>query len=188
MGADPATTMLQRRASAGDPRASEELLPLVYGELHRLALSFMQDERRQHTLQPTALIHEAWMRLIGDPSPQWNDRAHFVALAARAMRQVLVDHARRRDADKRGGGAVREPLDAALELFEERSTNLLDLDSVLEKLRGLDPQLARIVELRFFGGASNEEIASALGTSTRTVERGWKLAQAWLRSELERLT
>jgi RNA polymerase sigma factor (TIGR02999 family) len=179
MGADPATTMLLRRASAGDPRASEELLPLVYGELHRLALSF---------LQPTALIHEAWMRLIGDPSPQWNDRAHFVALAARAMRQVLVDHARRRDADKRGGGAVREPLDAALELFEERSTNLLDLDSVLEKLRGLDPQLARIVELRFFGGASNEEIASALGTSTRTVERGWKLAQAWLRSELERLT
>lgn len=186
MSVEPATTILLRQAAAGDARASAQLLPLVYGELHNLALSYMQDERRQHTLQPTALIHEAWMRLIGDPHPQWNDRAHFVALAARAMRQVLVDHARRRDADKRGGGAGREPLDATLELYEERSTNLLDLDSVLEKLRGLDPELATIVELRFFGGANNDEIAKVLAVSTRTVERGWKMARAWLRAELER--
>jgi len=186
VSAQPATTLLLRKAAGGDSAAADQLLPLVYGELHRLALGYMQDERRQHTLQPTALIHEAWMKLIGDPRPQWNDRAHFVALAARAMRQVLVDHARRRDSDKRGGGAVREPLDATLELYEQRGASLLDLDSTLEKLHGLDEELARIVELRFFGGASNEEIASVLGVSTRTVERGWKTAQAWLRAELER--
>src|SRR5262249_31683920 len=148
---------------------------------------YMSGERAHHTLQPTALIHEAWLRMLGERSSEWNDRAHFLALAARAMRQVLIDHARRRDAGKRGGGEQRLALDAALEVYARRGPDLLVLEEALARLEQLDPQLGRIVELRFFGGASNEEAAVGLGVSTRTIERGWKTAQAWLRAELDRV-
>jgi RNA polymerase sigma factor (TIGR02999 family) len=185
VGADSRTTLLLHRAAQGDVGAADELLPIVYAELHRLARGYMRDERAQHTLQPTALVHEAWMRLFGAPDPAWNDRMHFVAVAARAMRQVLVDHARRRGADKRGGGMTREPLDSAVALFEGRGADLVELDEALQNLRDLDPDLGRIVELRFFGGATNAEIAGILAVSTRTVERGWRTAQAWLRVRLE---
>lgn len=178
------TTLLLRRVATGDPEAANELLPLVYGELRDLAGRYMGGERAQHTLQPTALIHEAWLRLLGEQSAAAENRSHFVALAARAMRQVLIDHARRRDSRKRGGGEARVDLDLALELFEERGPDVLVLEEALAKLEKFDPQLVRIVELRFFAGASNEEAAAALGVSTRTIERGWKTAQAWLRAEL----
>jgi RNA polymerase sigma factor (TIGR02999 family) len=180
------TTMLLRRLAGGDQRAAEELLPLVYGDLHELAAAYMSGEREQHTLQPTALIHEAWLRLVAADQRGFENRAHFFALAARAMRQVLIDHARRRGAEKRGGRLERVPIDAALELYSEGGPDLVVLDEALRRLEALDPELVRIVELRFFAGASNPEIAAALGVSTRTVERGWKTAQSWLREELGR--
>jgi RNA polymerase sigma factor (TIGR02999 family) len=183
------TTLLLRRAAGGDAGAADELLPLVYDELRELAGRYMAAERAQHTLQPTALINEAWLRMLGErttgeQTPAWQNRAHFVGLAARAMRQVLIDHARRRDACKRGGGEQRLPLDAALDVYSESGPDLLVLEEALSKLETLDPQLVRIVELRFFAGADNQDAAAALGVSTRTIERGWKTAQAWLRAEL----
>jgi RNA polymerase sigma factor (TIGR02999 family) len=178
------TTLLLRRVASGDAGAANELMPLVYAELRGLAVRYMSGERPQHTLQPTALIHEAWMRMLGGPSNEWSNRSHFIALAARAMRQVLIEHARRRGADKRGGGEERLALDAALEVYERSGPDLLVLEEALANLERIDPQLVRIVELRFFAGASNEEAAEALGVSTRTIERGWKTAQTWLRAEL----
>ncbi len=178
------TTRLLRQMADGDARAGEELLPLVYAQLHDLARALMAGERRNHTLQPTALVHEAWMRLQGGQEMGSADRAQFLCVAAKAMRRVLIDHARRRNAEKRNGGLSKEPLDAALDAYAESGPDLLDLDQALERLDILDPQLVRIIELRFFAGASNEETAASLGVSTRTVERGWKTAQAWLRSEL----
>lgn len=176
-------TLLQR-LSDGDESAAEELLPLVYDELHSLARHYMAREKTHHTLQATALVHEAWMRLANDATPQWRSREQFLGLAARAMRHVLVDHARRRDARKRSGAAERLPFEALLELYEEAGPPMVELDEALAKLSVVDAQLVRIVELRFFFGASNEDIAQALNVSTRTVERGWKTAQAWLRAEL----
>ena len=179
------TALLLRRMDQGDAEASEQLLGLVYGELHELARGFMGGERGEHTLQPTALVHEAWLRLHGDDTPEFADRAHFMALAARAMRRILIEHARRRDAQKRGGGSVaREPLDEALAAYEHRSADLLALDEALEELEELDPQLVCIVEQRFFAGATNGEVAQVLGVSERTIERGWKTAKAWLRTRL----
>lgn len=180
------TTQLFRRLGAGDGSVADELLSAVYDELRSLARACMARERAEHTLQPTALVHEAWLRIVGDDAPRFVDRAHFVGIAGRAMRRVLVDHARRRDADKRGGAAAeREPLDEALIAFESRAFDLLTLSEALERLEALDPQLVRIVEQRFFAGASNAEIAASLGVSERTVERGWSTARAWLRSQLE---
>jgi len=168
----------------GDQEAAGELLPLVYTELHALAARFMGGERRGHTLQPTALVHEAWMRIqAGDGTPA-AERAQFLGLAARAMRRVLIDHARRRKAQKRGEGGEHLPLDHALDALAQSGPEPLELDEALERLEQLDPQLVRIVEQRFFAGASNADIAAALGVSTRTVERGWKTAQTWLRAEL----
>lgn len=178
------TTRLLQRLAEGDGEAGERLLPLVYDELYELARRYMAREKTHHTLQATALIHEAWIRLTHDESPQWSNREQFVGVAARAMRRVLVDHARRRDARKRSGSAERLPFEALLELYEESGPPMVELDEALAKLAEVDPQLVRIVELRFFVGASNEDIARALGVSTRTVERGWKTAQAWLRAEL----
>ncbi len=168
----------------GDAAAGTELLPLVYEELHALARSYMAAERREHTLQPTALIHEAWLRMGGGEPAGWQSRAHFVGVAARAMRRVLIDHARKRDARKREGAAERLPLDAVLDVFETSGPDLIDLGGALDRLEAIDAELVKIVELRFFAGASNEDIARALAVSTRTVERGWKTAQAWLRAEI----
>jgi RNA polymerase sigma factor (TIGR02999 family) len=178
------TESLLRRLHAGDAAAADELLPLVYGELRGLAAGYMRDERAEHTLQTTALVNEAWLRLSAGLESGVETRSHFVAVAARAMRRVLIDHARRRDAVKRGGGVRREELDDALAVFQESAPDLLALDTALAKLERMDPQLGRVVELRFFGGASNQEVAEVLGVSLRTVERGWQTARAWLRSEL----
>lgn len=175
--------LLQRLAS-GDEAAANELLPLVYDELYSLARHYMAREKAHHTLQATALVHEAWLRLANDSTPPWENRDQFVAIAARAMRRVLVDHARRRDARKRSGSSERLPFEALLELYEESGPPLVELDEALARLAAFDAQLAKLVELRFFFGASNEDIARALNVSTRTVERGWKTAQAWLRAEL----
>ena len=179
------TTLLLRRLDAGDEDAAGELLPLVYGELHDLARAYMARERMEHTLQPTALIHEAWMRLVGDETPEFVGRAHFIGVAARAMRRILIDHARRRKAEKRGAGADKLPFDEALDAFQDGAPDLVELDVALGRLEKMDAELARIVELRFFAGATNEETADALGVSTRTVERGWKTAQAFLRAEID---
>jgi RNA polymerase sigma factor (TIGR02999 family) len=175
---------LLRQLAEGDEAAGEQLLPLVYDELYGLARHFMARERTHHTLQATALVHEAWIRLSNDATPHWQNREQFIGVAARAMRRVLVDHARRRDARKRSGAAERLPFEALLELYEESGPPMVELDEALSKLAAVDPQLVRIVEQRFFFGASNDDIARALNVSTRTVERGWKTAQAWLRAEL----
>jgi len=178
------TTHLLRRMAEGDAQAGDELLPLVYDELYALARHYMAREKTHHTLQATALIHEAWIRLANDETPDWVNREQFVGVAARAMRRVLVDHARRRDARKRSGSGERLPFEALLDLYEGSGPRVIELDEALGRLGAFDPQLVKIVELRFFVGASNEEIAQSLNVSTRTVERGWKTAQAWLRAEL----
>jgi RNA polymerase sigma-70 factor, ECF subfamily len=174
-------TLLLNRMAAGDAAASEALLPRLYAQFHELAERMMRDDRRV-TLQPTALVHEAWMRLTGGA---FENREHFAAVAARAMRSVLVDHARRRAADKRGGGHARVPLDEVSALFQENVPDLLALDEALRRLDQQDPELGRIVELRFFGGLSVEETARVLGSSTATVTRGWRVARMWLVRELD---
>jgi RNA polymerase sigma factor (TIGR02999 family) len=178
-------TLLLRRMSGGDDRAAEELMPLVYGELHALAARFMGGHAAGHTLQPTALVNEAWLRLI-EPTlgATFENRAHFLGVAARAMRSVLVDHARRRGAQKRGGAHERVPLEDIAALFEERASDLLALDEALTRLSVMDPQLGRIVELRFFGGLSVEETAGILEVSEPTIVRGWRVARMWLKREL----
>jgi len=160
----------------------ERLLPAVYGELKRLAASYLRSERPDHTLQPTALVHEAYLRLQGQRSVMWSNRAHFYGIAARIMRRILVDHARRRGAAKRDGAVLRLTLvDAGV---DDRAPELVALDSALTTLEELDPQQARIVELRFFGGLTVEETADAAGISTATVKREWRTARAWLRREI----
>ena len=179
MEPNPATRLLQR-LNEGDERASQELYRLLYEELRRLARDALRPERGDHTLQPTALIHEAWFKLVDARAVRWNGRSHFFGVAARAMRQVLVDHARRRAAEKRGPGRERVPLDEALASFEGGAVDLLAVDEALERLARHDGELARLVELRFFGGLSLEEVAAALGRSPRQVELGWQTARAWL--------
>jgi RNA polymerase sigma factor (TIGR02999 family) len=169
--------------SKGDERALEELTPLVYDELRRLARSYMRQERSGHTLQSTALVHEAFLRLI-DQRVQWNSRAHFFGIAAQLMRRILVDHAKAQSAAKRGAGALRIELDEGLATTPHRDVNLLALDEALERLTKVDPQRSRIVELRFFGGLSNEESAEVLGVSPATIQRQWTGARAWLFHEL----
>ena len=178
-------TVLLRRARDGDAAAADELLPLLYDELRRIAVAHMAGERDGHTLQPTALVHEAWMRLADAPEHA-EDKNHFLSLAARVMRRVLVDHARTRKAAKRGGEQQRLPLDDALALYEQRDLDVLALDDALAGLEQMDAELARLVELRFFGGLSNGEAAEALGSSLRSVERSWATARTWLRDSLSR--
>jgi len=168
--------------AAGDSAASEALMPRLYAQLHDLAEGLMQGQGPQHTLQPTALVHEAWMRLTGG---EFASREHFAAVAAKAMRSVLVDHARRRGSEKRGGAQSRVPIDDVLELFHEGGPDVLAVDDALRKLAEQDPELARVVELRFFGGLSVEETARVMGSSTATVTRAWRVARMWLMRELE---
>jgi RNA polymerase sigma-70 factor, ECF subfamily len=163
----------------------EDLLPLVYGELKRIAARQLRGERSGHTLCTTALVHEAWVELAKLDRIRWQNRSHYLALAAQAMRRVLIDHAVAKRALKRGGGQPIEPLeDDAVAMVEARAAELLDLDAALVRLAALDPRQAKIVECRFFGGMSIEETAEALDTSPATVKRQWVLARAWLNREL----
>jgi RNA polymerase sigma factor (TIGR02999 family) len=168
----------------GDRDALERLMPLVYGELRRLAAYHLRGERSGHTLQPTALVHEAYMRLAVRSELHVRDRAHFFALAAQVMRHVLVDHARGRLRGKRGGGQTMVALDDALAVHERRDADLLALDDALSELSRLSPQQARIVELRFFGGLSLEETAETLGIAVARVRSDWTIARTWLHREL----
>lgn len=179
-------TQLLREWQQGNPSAAGDLATLIYGELRRLAAQRLRGERKEHTLQPTALVHEAWLRL-GDMRADWQNRGHFLAMAAVAMRRILVDHARQRDAAKRGLGAQHVPFDDALHdvpgpMPDDR---LLALDAALTRLDTLDRRQSQVVELRYFAGLSIEETADALGTSTGTVKREWAAARAWLYDAME---
>ncbi len=176
-------TQLLKEWSRGDEKALERLTPFVYAELHRLAAARLGRGRASHTLQPTALIHEAFVRLIQRPAPDWQDRAHFFGIAARLMRQILVDHARRRRAARHGGGAVAITLDES-RLPAKEVSDVVDLSDALEKLAAFDERKARAVELRYFGGLTQEESALVLGVHTNTVARDLLLGEAWLRKHL----
>ncbi|PYU35026.1 MAG: RNA polymerase subunit sigma-70 [Acidobacteria bacterium] len=169
----------------GDLDAREALIPLVYGELRRVARRYLGRERPDHTLQSAALVHEAYLRLVHKEPPQWQNRAHFFGVAAQLMRHLLVDHARNRRAAKRGAGAPRLSLDAQMVLPQKREVDLVALDDALNKLAGLDAQQSRLIELRFFGGLSIEETAVVLGISPATVKREWATARAWLQREMK---
>lgn len=166
--------------SNGDQAALAELTPLVDSELRRLAGHYMRGERRGHTLQTSALVNEAYLRLIDQKDIQWRNRAHFFGVAAQLMRRILIDHARRHQSDKRGGGALRVSLDESYAVTQARAIELLAIDEALERLAGMDARKGRIVELRFFGGLSMEETAEVLGVSLPTVQREWRAARAWL--------
>jgi RNA polymerase sigma factor (TIGR02999 family) len=169
----------------GDRQSVDSLLPIVYQELRRLAASYLRRERPGQTLQPTALVHEAYLRLMKDKPGRWQNRAHFCAIAAHSMRQILIERARARGAQKRGGIRQRVTLDDALVAGGERSIDLVALDQALERLAAFDPDQARLVELRFFGGLTIEETADAMDISPATVKRHWIVACAWLARELE---
>jgi RNA polymerase sigma-70 factor (ECF subfamily) len=179
-------TRLLADVRLGRRDALDRLLPIVHDELRRIASAYMRRERADHTLQPTALVNEAYLRLVDQREIVWQDRAHFVGVAARLMRQILVDHARARAAAKRAGGVDRVPLDETVLVEAERPVDLLALDEALERLAAMDPALARVVELRYFGGLTTREAAEATGVSTATVEREWATARGWLRRELLR--
>jgi RNA polymerase sigma factor (TIGR02999 family) len=179
-------TRLLAQWRAGDQQALEALMPLVYQELRRIAGRSLQRERGSHTLQPTALVHEAFLRLVDQRDVRWHNRAHFFAIAAQLIRRILVDHARRRSAAKRGAGADKVTLEHEIAVSPTRSVETLALDQALSRLMELEPQQARIVELRFFGGLTNEEVGEVLGVSSRTVMRDWNMARAWLFDELSR--
>ncbi len=162
-------------------------MPLVYDELRRLANHYLQRERSDHTLQSTALVHEAYMRLAGENAPQWQNRAHFFGIAARVMRQILVEYARAHSAAKRGGvGACKITLDESLELAQRTDVDVVALDGALDRLSELDPQQSRIVELRFFTGLTIEDTSEVMGLSPATVKRDWTSARAWLHREIAR--
>src|SRR5882724_7933755 len=168
----------------GDEAARDELMPLVYQELHRLAHQYMSRERPGHTLQTSALVNEAFLRLADQRDVQWQNRAHFIGIAGQMMRRILVDYARNRGYAKRGGSALQVSLDEQLIVSEERSAEVVALDDALQSLARLDERKSRLVELRFFGGLSIEETAEVLGVSPGTVMRDWTLAKAWLRREM----
>jgi RNA polymerase sigma factor (TIGR02999 family) len=176
-------TILLRRAGLGDAAAEAELFRLVYDELHRQAAAWMRRQPRGHTLQATALVHETYLK-VARRDVAWNGRGHFFAVAARAMRSILVDHARGKRRAKRGAGRTRVPLDAVLVAFEDRALDILALDEAICELAEFDPQAARVVELKFFGGLTAQEVAEQIGVATRTVERDWETARAWLAERL----
>lgn len=167
----------------GNDQAFEQLVPLVYDELRKLAGHYLRSERDGHTLQPTALVNEAFVRLV-EQNVQWQNRGHFFAIAASLMRRILVDYARNHKAQKRGGEAEKVELDEAFIFAREKSAELIALDEALERFAEIDPKRARVVELRFFGGLNNEEIADLMGVHSNTVLRDWTLARAWLKNEL----
>lgn len=179
-------TRLLRDWSNGDQSALEQLTPLVYSELRRLAGRYLRKERPDHTLQSTALVHEAFIRLVDQRDVRWQNRAHFFGVAAQMIRRILVDHARGRHASKRGSGAPKLSLDEALATPERRDLDLIALDDALNSLAKIDPQQARIVELRFFTGLTVEETAEVLGISPATVKRDWVTAKAWLYRDISR--
>ena len=179
-----ATTRLLRRLKDGDGEAEQELLPRVYDELHRIAAGFMHQRSSDHTLQPTALVHEAYLRMTGGEEQNFADRRHFIAVAAKAMRSVLVDHARKKGARKRDPGGERSSLDGIAEAFEQTTPDLVALDSALNKFSKIDPNAARVVELRFFGGLEHAEVAQLTDASERSVQRQWRVARLWLQREL----
>lgn len=178
-------TLLLLRWSRGDQAALNQLMPYVYEQLHKVAHGYLRRERPDHTLQPTALINEAYLRLVKQDFPEWQSRRHFYGVAAQLMRQILVEHARTRTADKRGGGARKLSLDDALIFSDEKAAELIALDDALVTLAKFDPRKVRIIELRFFGGLSLEETADSCELSVATITHEMRLAKAWLRREME---
>ena len=178
-------TELLRRWTSGDSQALEELTPIVYNELQRLAHYHLQHERGGQTLQTTALVHEVYLRLCDGERPQWESRAHLFAVAARIMRHILVDHARRRGADKRGAGAVRTVFQEALSVPVQEDLDLVELNIALDKLAAVDARKCQVVEMRFFAGMHAREIAAVLGATEATVRRDWIIAKSWLYRYLE---
>ena len=181
---DGDVTRLLRQLRSGDQDAAGKLISAVYSELRQVAARAMRHERPGHTLQPTALVHEAFLKLTGSAGVEWRDRAHFFGVAARLMREILVDYARQKGAAKRGG--IRITLDDSLLIAEDRLADALAIDEAVKHLEALDPRQGQIVELRFFGGLSVEEVAEVLKISTPTVKREWQSAKAWLHRELTR--
>lgn len=179
-------TQLLVRWRSGDRGALDSLLPLVYDELRRIARHYLQNERADHTLQSTALVNEAYMRMVAQDLPEWQNRAHFFAVAAQLMRQILVDHARNRCASKRGGNVYKVSLDEAEGQTAATDVDIIALDDALKELAGMDPQQSRVVELKFFAGLSNEDAAEVLKISSSTVKRDWNTARVWLYRELDR--
>jgi RNA polymerase sigma factor (TIGR02999 family) len=178
-------TELLVAAGHGDRGALDEMLPLVYAELRQVAERYLRRERSDHTLQPTALVHEAYLRLVNQREVNWRNRAQFIGVAAEMMRRILVNHAEARAAGKRGGGAERITLDNALLQFEDRNLDVIAVDAALKQLATKDPRSARIIELRFFGGLKNDEIAEVLGISDRTIDREYSFGRAWLQRALQ---
>ncbi len=179
-------TQLLKAWSSGEEQALDQLIPLVYTELRRLAHRYMGGEREAHTLQSTALVHEAYERLVDLKDVTWQNRAHFFAVSAQMMRRILVDYARARRYSKRGGEWQRVPLDEAIAVFGDRKTDVVALDDALHALAAMDPRKSRIVEMRYFGGLSIKETAEVLEVSEETVQRDWRLAKVWLLRELTR--
>jgi RNA polymerase sigma-70 factor, ECF subfamily len=186
MSATHDITQLLVRASSGEQRAVDVLLPVVYEELRLIAERCLRRERPDHTLQTTALVHEAYMKLVDQRQVQWQNRAHFFAIAAQAMRRILVNHAKSVNRVKRGGKRGRVPLDESLAVTPDQDINLVALDEAMERLAQIDPRKSKLVELRFFGGMSIEETAEVLGIAPATVKRDWNFAKAWLYRELTR--
>jgi len=185
---DPDTgnvTVLLAELTKGNEEAAARLIPVVYAELRRLAGSYMRRERSDHTLQATALVHEAYLKLIEQRAVNWQSRAHFFGIAAQIMRRILVDHARGHLRDKRGGGQIEVPLDKAIVFAPPQSAELVKLDQALDRLAQFDSRQAKIVELRFFGGLTVEEAAEVMGISPKTIKRDWSVAKAWLHGELK---
>jgi len=177
-------TQILYEVTEGKAGAVDRLLPAVYEELRSLAARYLDRERPDHTLQATALVHEAYLNLVDQTRVEWKNRAHFFGVAATAMRRLLINHAVRRKTAKRGGDQRRAEWDDALAVFEERALDLVAMDEALSRLAELDPRQSKIVEMRFFGGLTNQEIAEVLQLSVRTVEREWRMARAWLRKEI----
>ncbi|MEW6212742.1 MAG: sigma-70 family RNA polymerase sigma factor [Acidobacteriota bacterium] len=178
-------TRLLKDWSGGDSAALDQLIPIVYDELRAVAARYLRRERQDHTLQPTALVNEAYLRLIDQKQVQWQNRAHFLGVAAQMMRRILVDHAKSHNRAKRGGGARKVSLDEAVALSQERADDLVELDEALTALAAFDERKSRVVEMRYFGGLSVEETAEVLKVSEITVARDWKLAKAWLYTHIE---
>lgn len=178
-------TRLLKDWGNGDSTALDQLMPIVYDELRAIAARYLRRERQDHTLQPTALVNEAYLRLIDQKQVEWQNRAHFMGVAAKMMRWILVDHARTHNRVKRGSGAQRVSLDEAVAVAEERTADLIELDRALDELEAFDERKCRVVEMRYFGGLSVEETAEVLNVSLITVARDWKLAKAWLYTRIE---